>query len=442
MRSILLTALAGLVLLVAAATTTGSRRQRTLGVVLALASLLVAWLLPPEPARVRGVLALVTSVCTMRVVDLHRGTWSFRARVAHTFSVVDTRLLTRARSRLDVAALGTTLGWLATALAAGRGLDALYAAGAESWPARWAIGVVLVYAAIAALYGALAVGYHGAGWDTPPLHVAPILARSVQEFWGERWARPISQWLGEVCFRPLRRTRPRTGVLAAFAVSAAFHAYAVWVSFGFVGGRALTAATFAYFVLQGAVMTVERVARVRRWPAWGGHAWTVVWMLALAPLFVEPCLRVLGFPAPRAFERGPRPLRATLASMAWVKIPAENHPLFRAALPKDPRVETMSMFGGIAARVNGNIFAGLFGRSTMIWLPEEQRAEALALEGAAPFDPMGRGARSDKVMLPEAMMDEPEELRHWLARAFAAAAALPRKAEKTPTAKRKTARRA
>ncbi len=123
--------------------------------------------------------------------------------------------------------------------------------------------------------------------------------------------------------------------------------------------------------------------------------------------------------------------------MAWVKVPAENHPLFRAALPKDARVETMAMFGGIAAKVNGHIFAGLFGRSTMVWLPEPERAEALALEGASMFDPMGDGrARSDKVMLPEAMMDEEVELRRWIARAFKAAAKLPLKEAK---AKKKTA---
>src|SRR4029077_1472881 len=98
------------------------------------------------------------------------------------------------------------------------------------------------------------------------------------------------------------------------------------------------------------------------------------------------------------------------------------------ALPKDPRIETVVMFGGIAAKVNGNIFAGLFGRSTMILLPEDERAEALAREGAAPFDPMGDGRRrSDKVMLPEAMMEEPAELRRWIARAFDSAAALPGK---------------
>jgi hypothetical protein len=64
----------------------------------------------------------------------------------------------------------------------------------------------------------------------------------------------------------------------------------------------------------------------------------------------------------------------------------------------------------------------------MIWLPEAERAEALALEGAEPFDPMGDGRmRSDKVMLPVSMMDEPDELRRWIARAFKATAKLPDK---------------
>jgi TfoX/Sxy family transcriptional regulator of competence genes len=125
--------------------------------------------------------------------------------------------------------------------------------------------------------------------------------------------------------------------------------------------------------------------------------------------------------------------------MAWVKVPPENHPIFHAALPKDPRVETMKMFGGVAAKVNGNIFAGLFGRSTMLWLPEGERAEALSLKGASPFDPMGDGrARSDKVMLPESMMRDPAQLRRWIARAFKGAATLPAKAAKAP-ARRKPA---
>ena len=118
--------------------------------------------------------------------------------------------------------------------------------------------------------------------------------------------------------------------------------------------------------------------------------------------------------------------------MAWVKVPPENHPIFHAALPKDPRVETMKMFGGVAAKVNGHLFAGLFGRLTMLLLAEPDWAAALALDGAAMFDPMGDGrARSDKVMMPERMMADPAELRRWIARAFKAAATLPEKAAKT-----------
>jgi hypothetical protein len=117
--------------------------------------------------------------------------------------------------------------------------------------------------------------------------------------------------------------------------------------------------------------------------------------------------------------------------MAWVKVPPEHHPLFRAALPDDRRVQTLNMFGGIAAKVNGNVFAGLFGRSVMVFLTEPKRSEALALDGATWFDPMGDGKRrSDKVMLPESMMEEPDELRAWLRAAFDAASKLPRKVAK------------
>ena len=122
--------------------------------------------------------------------------------------------------------------------------------------------------------------------------------------------------------------------------------------------------------------------------------------------------------------------------MAWVKVPPEHHPIFVDALPRDPRIERIKMFGGIAAKVNGHFFAGLFGRSAIVQLPEPQRAEALALEGAGPFDPMGNGrVMSEKVMLPESFMSDEEELRAWLSRAFQAALALPPKTAKPAAAK-------
>jgi len=123
--------------------------------------------------------------------------------------------------------------------------------------------------------------------------------------------------------------------------------------------------------------------------------------------------------------------------MAWVKVPPEHHPIFQAALPRDARVETQAMFGGLAAKVNGHLFAGLFGRSVMLQLPEPERTAALSLPGAGPFDPMGDGrARSTKVMLPERMMRDRAALGRWIAKAFTAAAALPPKPAKKKPASR------
>lgn len=129
--------------------------------------------------------------------------------------------------------------------------------------------------------------------------------------------------------------------------------------------------------------------------------------------------------------------------MAWVKIPKENHPLFLKALPKTPRSTTQAMFGGICAMVNGNMACGLFGRSVMVRLSADDRAEALELDGASLFDPMGKGPakNEDKVLLPEQVMDEPAELRAWLQRSLDFTATLPKKAKK-PAAKRSGPRRA
>lgn len=126
--------------------------------------------------------------------------------------------------------------------------------------------------------------------------------------------------------------------------------------------------------------------------------------------------------------------------MAWVKVPAEHHPIFRAALPRDPRLETQPMFGGLAAKVNGHFFAGLFARSVVLDLPDAIREEVLALEGAAPFDPMGDGRQmSRKVMLPEAFMEEPDELRRWVKRAFDEALERPAKTAEAKAPKKRAA---
>jgi TfoX/Sxy family transcriptional regulator of competence genes len=120
--------------------------------------------------------------------------------------------------------------------------------------------------------------------------------------------------------------------------------------------------------------------------------------------------------------------------MAWVKIPAEHHPIFMAAVPKHPRVSTLKMFGGIAAKVNGQMYAGLFAKSFIVKLSEADRAEALALDGAELFDPMGNGRiMKDTVFMPEETFGDDAELRSWLRRGLDYTLTLPAKVEKSKT---------
>lgn len=125
--------------------------------------------------------------------------------------------------------------------------------------------------------------------------------------------------------------------------------------------------------------------------------------------------------------------------MVWIKIPPEHHPLFRDALPTDKRISTINMFGGVAAKVNGQMFAGLFARSAIVKLGTADQKTALALDGAMLFDPMGNGrVMKDTVQLPDDVIEDPETLRDWLRRAFEYTATLPAKkapAKKAPAKK-------
>ncbi len=120
--------------------------------------------------------------------------------------------------------------------------------------------------------------------------------------------------------------------------------------------------------------------------------------------------------------------------MGWTKIPKEHAPLFYAALPDDPRVEVVHMFGGVASTVHGRMFGGLWADSALVRLPAAARAEVLA-SGGTPFDPMGRGASKDMVVLPASVMRDREALHGWLLQALAHTAAMPPKAKKAAAKK-------
>lgn len=112
-----------------------------------------------------------------------------------------------------------------------------------------------------------------------------------------------------------------------------------------------------------------------------------------------------------------------------------------------PEVTGRRMFGSDALFANGNIFALVWdGRIALKLREPSAYALALAMDGAAPWNPMGpgRAGMTHWVLVSEALHDDVEALTEWAARAhrdnFAAKQAAP-KARRAPTAQAKPTRR-
>jgi hypothetical protein len=277
-------------LILAALVTTGPTWRRALGLALALA--LVLWPLAVDaPPLIRGLLALFTFWGAGRVLDLARDPRAYPAprRVAHVLAVVDTRQLTRVPPALDRRALLAGAAWLAVSVFALR-----HAEHSHAWPlARWSLGALFVYGAAEAANNLLLTALSAVGLRTPPLHRRPIAARSLREFWGERWNLTVHRWLRAHFFLPFaRRRRPRLGLGLAFLASAGLHAWAAGVALG----PWMAASMGAFFLLQALLIGLEIAIGVDRWPEPAAWAWTMTTILAPSPLFTEPLLR--------AFEGG------------------------------------------------------------------------------------------------------------------------------------------
>src|SRR5689334_21873351 len=80
---------------------------------------------------------------------------------------------------------------------------------------------------------------------------------------------------------------------------------------------------------------------------------------------------------------------------------------FRAVLPDDPRVAVRPMFGNHAAFVDGTMFAGVFGETLFVRLPEAERA-SLMEQGGSTFGPMPERPMKEYVTLPSAWRYQPE----------------------------------
>ncbi len=92
-------------------------------------------------------------------------------------------------------------------------------------------------------------------------------------------------------------------------------------------------------------------------------------------------------------------------------------------------VELKPMFGCPAYFVNGNMVAGVHQSSLMLRLPEDGRAEVLAL-GGGPFEPMPGRPMREYVVLPETVLGDAVATAAWVRRGVEHTASLPPKAKK------------
>ncbi len=79
---------------------------------------------------------------------------------------------------------------------------------------------------------------------------------------------------------------------------------------------------------------------------------------------------------------------AEKGSMHWERSAAELTERFTAVTDRHPDIARRKMFGEIAGFVNGNMVTGLHSGRWFVRLTGDDKAEALALPGAGPFEPM------------------------------------------------------
>ena len=99
---------------------------------------------------------------------------------------------------------------------------------------------------------------------------------------------------------------------------------------------------------------------------------------------------------------------------------------FSKLVPGEPAVTLKPMFGNLAAFVNGNMFAGLFGEDLFVRLPEDESAQ-VRKQGGRDFEPMPGRAMKGYVTVPGSWRAKPDATVVWIHRALELTRKMPAK---------------
>ena len=115
----------------------------------------------------------------------------------------------------------------------------------------------------------------------------------------------------------------------------------------------------------------------------------------------------------------------------FAKSPPELVERFNAVATDFPAAERRLTFGYPCLYVGGNMVSGLHGSAWFVRLGDAELADALALEGAGPFEVMPGRPMTGYAVLPPAVIADDTTIRRWVERAIAFGATLPPKVPKS-----------
>ena len=187
-----------------------------------------------------------------------------------------------ATTRHKFARSSSIVPWLAptTKTLVGAGLIWLVvpAMPAERWLLRGWLGMVgIIMMLHFGAFHLLALTLQARGFNARPNMQAPLLARSLADFWGRRWNTAFNVLADRYGFRLLTpRIGPRAALAVVFLVSGLLHEAVITLPAR--GGYGLPT---AYFALQAGGILVERLPWIRRRP-WLNRLFA--WVMLVVPL--------------------------------------------------------------------------------------------------------------------------------------------------------------